>query len=515
MKKIVALLLSVMLVLGCTGAVAEMDLSNGVSVSATYELNKDMFSALLQLTAGTEMAEEIPEEMIAAVIDLLCAINVTAAVDGETLNLNLNLNETPIVTLEGSVLADGSIAAATNVLPSYVFGVDAQTMSQLQAELENAMGQIDVKKLEAAAEKLEDGVEDVMEGLAEKWLNSDKAVQETGKYMMGDVTYTHMTAIETDSNDLLLFVQDMMNGLIPLLETYFIESGLPVEEMDFDELKESFAEEITPEADPIPVYLTIYDEAQGYDDYAYITFEMADDEGALAMVFAIYDEDVEASIYFGEGNFENVDEIINAAYDGQEFAMVLDVAAVTGETDEEMNVVYSLVTGGMFMGYYVETKPVDGGVDGRMEMYFMNDETPLLSANVKVRPLTEKLAPVSVENKTLVTIDQLMDMDSELEDGIEQDATAALSSLLINAIVAAPDEIQAIMNMAVQMEFQEETMDTVEIYEDDADDWEFVPASEYNDLYEYDEEANENAADGNVDAMMNDAVNSIMQVMGK
>lgn len=452
MKKVIALFLALMMMVGCTGAMAEMDLSKGARVDINYDLNKDMFMGMIQMAAGSEAMEEMPPEVISAVMDLISAIGATASFDGETVQINLNLKDKPIVNLEGGMLQDGSLVLATNILPSHALMLDAETMNQAKAEMENAMGQFDVEKIMAAAEKLEDDFEDALEGIMKNWAAKDLVKQEKGSYVMEDVTYTQKYTVETDSNEMMVFLQDVLNAMMPLLENFVKEANLPVEEDAFAEMKRD-ANNFTPDENPIPVYVTVYDEAVGHDDYSFVALEMADEQAAVAVAIGLYDDNVEGSIYFGEGSYESAEDIINAAYAGQGNAMVMDLAVLQGENDEDMNAVVTMVMGGMYMGYYVETKAVDGGMDAKMEMYLMSDEAPMMTVDYKLRPLTEKLAPVSVEGKQMVNMLQLNEnMDETLADALEKDISTGLSGVLINAVTAAPDEIQAVLNLAVQMQ---------------------------------------------------------------
>lgn len=451
MKKVIALFLALIMMVGCTGAVAEMDLSKGAKMDVSYDLNKDMFTAMMQMMAGTEMAEEMPPEVISAVIDLISAIGFSAAFDTEKVQLSINLNEKPILNVEAGMQPDGSIVAASNVLPSFAFTVDAETMNQLKAEMDKAMGQFDMEKIMAAAEKLEDDFEDALEGVMKNWMSKDLVKPEAGSYVMADITYTKKYTVETDSNEMMVFLQDMLNAIVPLIENFMKEANLPMEEDVFAEMKQD-ANSVTPDETPVPVYVTVYDEAVGHDDYSFVALEMADEQAALAVAIGLYDDNVEGSIYFGEGSYESAEDIINAAYAGQGNAMVMDLAVLQGENDEDMNAVVTMVMGGMYLGYYVETKAVDGGMDSKVELYLMNDQEPLMSVDVSVRPLTEKLPAIDLEGKQLINVMQLEEMDQATTQAIEQDAASGLSGVLINAVTAAPDEIQALMTMAVELQ---------------------------------------------------------------
>ena len=101
---------------------------------------------------------------------------------------------------------------------------------------------------------------------------------------------------------------------------------------------------------------------------------------------------------------------------------------------------------------YLLRKAVDGGMDGKVELYLMNDQEPLMSVDMSVRPLTEKLPAIDLEGKQLINVMQLEEMDQATAQAIEQDATSGLSGVLINAVTAAPDEIQALMTMAVELQ---------------------------------------------------------------
>lgn len=504
MKKMTALLLALVMALCSTGALAEMDFTQGFTAEVSYELNTDMFVSLMEMTAGSAAMEEMPEEMLEAVFGLINQITLTGAYDNETLNISANLKGTPLITLEGGTLEDGSLALNTNLLPSYALALDAETMGQLKAQMESAMGQIDLEKIMAASEKFQ---ADAMQLMDEAWqavLSEDYVTEETGTYLLEDVTYTRKLTVDTDSNELLVHLQALMVKLVPLMEEYYREIGFPTEELGFEDMKEAFTDDI-PMDEAVPMYVNVYDMAKGAvdNDHVYVTLEMADEEAVMAMVVGVYGQEVEASLYFGEGSYASVDEIVNAAYAGTGNAMVMDVAMIISETMEEANAVYSVVTGGIFLGYYVETKPVDGGVDMDFELYLMTDEAPMMSVKAALRPLTEKLAPVSVEGKELVNLVSLAEMDEEMEQALTTDMQSALTGVLISAISAAPDEIQAIMNLAVQMENGEvETMD-----ENQDMDWDDTDAdADWTD---------DGAADADTDAVMNSAVDALTTVVNK
>lgn len=453
MKKLTAFILALMMALSCTGALAEMDFSKGFKAEVSYELNPNMFTAIMMATMGSGNMEDVPPELMEAVIGLINQVTLTGAYDNETLQMSVNLKDTPIATLEGGSTADGGIAMVTNVLPSYALFVDAKTLDMLKAEMDNAMSQIDMEKIMAASEKFEKDVTKLMEESWQLVLAEDYVTEETGTYQMDDVVYTRKITINADSNELLRHLQGWMVQLVPMMETFFIESGLPVENMDFDDMKEIYSDDI-PEEEAIPLYVTVYDMVKGNEnnDCVYVTLEMADEEAVLAMVVAANGKQVECSLYFAEGNYATIDEVINAAYSTDKFGMVMDMAVLAGETEEEMSAMVSVVTSGIYMSYVIETKPVDNGLDAMYTLYVMSDEVPMMTARVSLRPLTEKLAPFSVEGKEMVNLMELAEGDRELEEKIAQDAKSGLSSLLITTITAAPEEIQALLSLAVDTE---------------------------------------------------------------
>ncbi len=440
----------------------------GQVCEVSYEFNGDILLPLLSL-AGEEMPEGFSAETLETVFDLINLISFTAAYDGSTLRMSANLNDEPVATLEGGMTAEGALAFGTNVLPNYMFGMDAETVSQLQAQGQQLLAQFDLEKMAANAAQLEADIMTAVNESLDTFLTDQNATVTMGSYDLDGVTFTRQLVYEGTSNDLMELGRDYTLKVIDLVEKFMTDVGLPAEQLGLADVKAQLSQETEPvepeavieedmsqEAEPavpaVPVYVTRYDMAEGVADnsYVYATLEMADDTAALAAVVYAQGNEGQMTMYFGQGSFASAEEIVNTAYTSPN-AVVME-AAWSIEDKENMSATLSAVTAGVFMGYYVENVAVDGGTDTLLEMYLLSDEQPLLCVEMSSRPLTEKMAPVSTEGKFVVDMVQPGQYDDWLSDALEQEAQLGAAKLLVNAIVAAPDEVQALVDAVIAIQ---------------------------------------------------------------
>lgn len=486
MRRVIALLLALVMALGCANVLAEDNAYENVTVQSQVQLNKDMVKMLAAMFAG----EEVPQELLDAVLDMVNALSFDVAFDGEKANIVLSLKGKPIATLEGGMLEDGSLALTTNVLPGYAFYVDAQTLEMVKTEMMSAMYQVDTDKIMQAAEKLE---KDVVQRAEAFYATSELAkniVVEAGSYVMDNVTFTLKKTINTDTNAAAKELQALAKEMMPLLEEFFTQAGLPLEMLA--EMKRDIEEEFVADAEPIPMYVTVYQKAVGENvdpETVCCTFEMANDEGALAMVVFAGGKEMECSLYFGEGSFESAQEIQQAANEGSGNAFVMNMAMLQGENENDANMMVDLQMAGLYVGVYGEAKEVDGGLDRLGEVYFLSGDQPLVTMRNTVRPMTEKLPAINVEGKELVNLLTLAEEGEEMGLALAQNLSDGLSQLLVSAVVAAPDEVQNLLSAIAQMsiEMDQTTSDNEwdDDYSWDDEDWD---DEDWDDDYSWDDE---------------------------
>lgn len=457
MKKIMALVMTLVLAFGTTGALAATDYSNGYTANVTVNVNKDLVSGLLYMLM-MDGEDSMSPEAVNALLDVVNLASFDVAADFSNVDMTANLNGQPMARLQGTVSEEG-IVMATDLLPTYAIQLDKATMDQMGMQFNANM---DPAKAQQAQQELVAGMEKVLTEAMDS-LNPTVLLAEPVEMVYNeDVTFNYVHKVSVPAADAMTALRDALQKVVDLMAAYIQATGIQMpQEMDMAQLKEQLATMPIPEGEEnTPIYISEYVIMEGEtakEGYSYSQFEIADGSSVVYVDVAQLMNVVEFGIYAGEGE-QTCEEIINAAYSGASKGVVMEMTVEQGETEEDAKVYLSMVIGGMLVGAYVEAAAVaEGGNDMMMELYFLTDQAPMLTLNMACRPLTGEVAKADLTGKTVVS---MADLQGENADAVAQalslEAQQSLNSLLVKAVTAAPEQVQALMNAITALQVQPE-----------------------------------------------------------
>lgn len=458
MKKIIALLLAVML-LGTTSAMA-LDIGQPMQMDVSLSLNKDGLNQLLTMAGAYDASDAPSPEMINAAADLVSLISLTAKGNENNMQMTINLNQKPLAGVQMDVAADGGLALTTDVLPNFAFVVDGKTMSMINSQL-SSMVTGSPQQIQKAAEnfmaKLESVVRREYEAMNVTVLNSGSA-----SYNYEGVNFNYVESkIVAPADAMEAFRKICIDG-VDLIFAFASEAGIMLPDtqslaqfrqnaMDADVYSNDYG-------DNVSIKITEYkvQEGAGFKvDYGYTVFEVSTGYQMYYVSVAQMGKAVDAMIcYGGRSSYNNPLTIMMAANSGSPDAVVMDLSMTAGAVPEETTFSMSMMADGAKMSVAGESKPDGmGGVNMKLDYYVMNATAPLLTINYHITPFTGEIPAADITSRQQVNLMELANgyVDSSLEDALMQDAQNSLSSLLIKAITAAPEQIEVLMNEVTTM----------------------------------------------------------------
>ncbi len=446
MKKLLALLMVLVMAFGTTGALAATDYTNGYTMEMDVNVDKEMASGVLNVMM---MGEGVSPEVVSSLLDVVNLACIHVETDTENVNFVANLNEQPMVTMQGTVKED-SVVLVTDVLPSYAFQVNMEGMKMDMAAAQQAEAEF-----VAALEKV---FQDAMASL-----NATVIAAEPYELAYNEeVTFNYVTVVSVPASQVMTALRDALNQIVDLLDVYMQKTGAQMpEEMNLEELKANLATMPIPEGEQdTPIIISEYVIMEGEtakEGYSYNLVEIADGTDMVYVALAELDKLTDIAVYAGKGE-ETAEQIYQNAMTGASKAVVLEVAVLEGATDEDMQGSFTMIASGTLIGADVESKAVaEGGCDMTVNLYFFTDQAPMATVNIAMRPLNGEVAAADLTGKTILTPEMLEGENGEAaSQALTLELQQSLNTVLVKAVQAAPEQVQALMNAITALQVQPE-----------------------------------------------------------
>lgn len=447
MKRMMALLMVLVMAFGCTGAMAETDISNGFSMEMKLNVNKDLATAIVALMMGTESINPAQASALLDVVNLSC---IHMDTDGKNVNIVANLNEQPVASLQGTV-GENSVVLATDVLPSYAFEVMKEDM-QMNGMDSIQMDAIDPAAMQQAEKEFEEALTNVLNNALAS-VNATVIAQEACELPYSEeITFNYVTVVSVPAADMLKALCAASGQIVDALDAFLQKIGVQLpEEVNMEELKaEIAAMEIPEEAANTIIYISDYVIMEGEtqkEGYAYSLIEIGDGVDMVYVGVTQLDKMAEIFVYAGSAN-ETAEQIYQNALTGASDAFVIELAAMEGETEDHAQAAFTLITSGLMIGADMLAQPnAAGGNDMQVDFYFLTEEAPVATLLCSVLPLEGEVPAADTTGKTVLTADMLEGEGAEnVEQAMNLELQQSLNALLVKAIQAAPAEMQALMD---------------------------------------------------------------------
>ncbi len=458
MKKIFAFIMILSLVLGSVSALAQE------KPNFEIELELHLEPELMSLSTSGEVglmnklfgvdgeaymeAEQQVAESTAALLNLITVKGVT---NGNETEMAFYLKDKPILTLEEGYTADQQYAIVTNLLPSYA-------LTFTEEELASYSNQDVSAKLMTA---VEESLAPVMQIVAELGLAMNSHIQEAkdGTFEVQGNTYDQYMRLEMTAEEFWEIMNHAYSQMIPLMEKMLVALGM-------EEDTKAMEDAVTDAQDTaLPEYLqdgVLQVELYQSSTNPLMFYEMASLETAQVKTYVVLAVNGNGAAFYGISGpvaYADRDALEQAAADGAADVVWLSVTAEADLAAPRLAAQVELSKGEMYQRHELNGFNTDTDAVLRYRHYQQKDGNPLAEVTMKMHQAAAVWTPVDTEGKKMVSYTELMDaigaigVSDEEEDidytillNLLGDISKASNHFMIQAILAAPEEVQAYMN---------------------------------------------------------------------
>ena len=429
MKKLLSLLLALALALSCAGAVAEEALP--LETKTTVAVNAETMTALLGGALGTDDAQ-LPQ-LLVSLISALGVHSVAAETGTQT---EMTLKDTPVLTFSCAPAEEG-LALVSDLFPSYAIVVPQETLAQFSGLDEEALAPY-ITALTAHIQNFSAAA------------MAKAGAPEQGEFTFGEVTFNTKVPVEMTLGELAQLERELLKALAadetlgPVLAS--------VEGFDLEALSQTLTPSEEDAAAPVQAAVYLNMDAEGNaDENVYATVRIVTSSTSVALDASVVAGSVYCNLLMGDPAYATAEALAEAAGSTSD-AMQLALSIIPGES-ENMQMELWLVTAGTPMGAVFATAAAEAGLTETVSLYLGDASSPLLTLTGVTVPGGE-IAPVSLEGKTLVTLEQLTnDEEGTLVQGLVMDVMGyGLNNLIANAAAVMPDEVSALVELLAPAE---------------------------------------------------------------
>ena len=437
MKKILALLLALVMALGCVGAFAEDTQSNEITFelpafTLAFESTVDV-DALLALMPMFGI-DESTLGMMQTILPLLAETNGQLVFADNGVQIDIGIKGQNVLTVAGEQTEDG-FALASDILPSYVLTLSNETIEQFiqqfTAQTEDAMANVDVEAI----------IENVTGYAMQFGAAVTEAVSygepEVGEFAFEDLEQTFncrmpiiidVEAIKAAMETLIgqIEADEQIGSLIETVSSF----GMP---MDMgEETTVIFPDEVT-----VYAYTNVDEEGNQVDDTTLVTVE---------------------TVTAAEG--ETVTVNVNVLVEGETVTVMIEIPeqdialSVYVEPTEDGAAITIMFDGQGITAAEALAIAMGDALTLYSESYLMDLENPISTETVVFVEGGERDFAVLDENKAVITVEQLMaDTEGEITNALMADVMGnGLGALMTKLSEIMPEQMAGLMSMMAPAE---------------------------------------------------------------
>lgn len=452
MKKFIVWMLVLAMMMSCTAAFA--DENQAVEFELTLHINADAVTQMyasedenLEADAFEAAVLKAQMERERAAAALLNLFSVHGLVGGQDINLSINVKDRPIITLNESFDAQGQLLMATNLIPSFVFTMSPENMAQSDAE--------DAAIVAALQEIALPVLQIVME--SGEAMGRYIVAEEEGTFVLDGVSYDRHTTFEMTGEEYWAILQNAQQQLIPLLEKLIVAYGM---EEDAKAMEDAVADV---QEQPVPDVLKD----------AVLTVDVYNCSGELLMMHeelhvknpthnfsgmvSVREDRVVFGAISGPAVYADQAALEQAAADKVEDVVKLDGILLLDMEKETVSLTAEVRSDEGYERHELQGSVKDGKAEIAYRLFMDQDSACILEVALNAWESNEKAVTVETEGKKIITYDQIMaaseDTESEEADAFYSlavelitDVEKASNGMAIQLILAAPDEMQALLD---------------------------------------------------------------------
>lgn len=433
MKKLLALILALMLALGCASAFAQ--------------------TVVTKVTVGREQAlalasgSGVPDDQLGIIDAALAVVNaldvrVTTVEDGA--QVDLGLNDEDALSL-GWATDEAGVAVVSTLFPNYYLTITNETIESMMEQMAASMpgGSGEGGGMDTAA------MEAVFGGHLQKWMEACAAAGQPGEPEAVEFEYDNyvfdtmvpvtvdMAAITEATRQLLddLLADEAAMAMLQGMAQGMAQSGGTFNPETFEaDFKAGFEEWMAHFPDTVNAEL--YTNSDGSETF-YMIAESSY-EGSEAPFFTCY------MLYEDAQNMD-----MGFTMDVTDEATSETATMTAGFTMKDTDMMMYFDMAGMYMGLNISVVEPDVVID----VFFMNADAPLLTVAVEITDDGDRTLPVEADGKTVLAVEEIMaNGNSEAAQGLYADIQAnGLGALMGVAMQQVPELGQLMGALSGQM----------------------------------------------------------------
>ncbi len=433
MKKLFALILALLLILSCTSAFAR-------TVTTKLTIDSEQAKSLIS-GFGVPEAQLATMDPIFSLVNAL-GVRVTTAEDGA--QVDLDLNGADALSL-GWASDDAGVNIVSTLFPNYYLTLSNETLTQMLTQIaqnmpgasnEGGAGGFDMAAMQS-----------VFGGYYQKWMEACMAAGIPGepvevKYEYENYVFDTMVPVTVDMEAITEATTELLNELLNdpvamsmlqgMAQGIAQSSGATFDPETFEaDLIAGFVEWMAHFPDEVnaEVYTNANDESGMFYMYAESYYE--GEEIPFFTAYMLYE------------NAQNMDMgyVMNITDDETGESVIMTAGFAMKDTDMKM----SFAMDGIYYGLNMSFN------DGNMtfDVFFMNDEAPLMTITVEITEGGDRTLPVDNAGKTVLAVEEIMqNANSEAAQGLYGDIQANGLGALLGAVMQQVPELGSLMGQA-------------------------------------------------------------------
>lgn len=452
MKKILLVLVAWMLSLGTVFAAETeasfLPLQFDVTIFLDAELFGGQESAYASLLSGDGLQQvlDAQKQQNEALVNLINLVSLHGTYADERILLEARLKDKTLIDYE-IALTEKELLMASNLFPGSL-------LCAAREEIEKNAPAITADDFMAA---MEETVNSLFRD-ARRILSARIREKESGEYSFEGIQFTEKTVMEMTGEDLFRLLTKAEKRMIPLAEKLYVLFGMEEDLQAMEQaVEDTDKQEMPKEWQGKKVTMITYTTAD--QAFGYVEAKIAGETVAAAEKMLVSPERIFLDVCYTDGAYETPEALFAARDAGAEDVQMLR-AEMAGTETLKLTVETDLT--GQYERLWAEISGT--AEEDRIYLHYSpkKEGEAMLSLRLHMYGATEPLSPMQTEGKEKIYFLQVMepketDENANTEEAysfytspeylrFQQDMSKGFNALTIQAILAAPAEVQAYMD---------------------------------------------------------------------
>lgn len=437
MKRLWALLLAGVFIFSCASVYAQEEAASGQRVDVKMQLNlEDEGMLRAYMDAGDGMYESTApalQQLTKSLAALIQLMDIQILTDDENISLALNLNGKSLFDVRETVQPDGSVLLDSSLMPGIYFSISAQEEEENEQRSQELI-------------RIVDEMLALLDEFAEEYIGQmglDQLTAVAGEYTADGQAFPYKAEIAWDAQAFWALYQQYGGRWLTLAEEMLVQLGMPG---DNKALEEAIADLEKEEMPKVLGSMKIRTEVYTTQDYTHTCIVYLIDIDELSFRLSVREDGEKTYIAFSvkEPSYE----------DNTVMEEAISLQLWVQNTEQGFLAEGEAVSLGTYTGYHVEmNRKSEQHFDFLYQTFPAKDAAPMCTLTVTGRPYEEPVPQVETDGKEALPVAALeAQYGDEHYSRLQTAVGMGINSLTVQAVVAAPQEIQALLNAVTAYE---------------------------------------------------------------